>query len=53
MFLILLGYRKRLLFMFKRDEDEIRALARLSTLVNSSLYLMKVLDNAMLYVEEY
>jgi signal transduction histidine kinase len=38
--------------MFKRGEDEIRALARLSTLVNSSLDLMKVLDNAMKYVEE-
>ena len=38
--------------MFKGSEDEIKALARLSTLVNSTLDLMEVLDNAMNYVEE-
>ena len=38
--------------MFKGSENEIKALARLSTLVNSSLDLMEVLDNAMNYVEE-
>jgi signal transduction histidine kinase len=38
--------------LFKGSEDEIKALARLSTLVNSTLDLMEVLDNAMNYVEE-
>ena len=38
--------------MFKGCEDEIKALARLSTMVNSTLDLMEVLDNAMKYVEE-
>lgn len=38
--------------MFKHYEGEIRALARLSTLVNSSLDLTEVLNNAMKYVEE-
>jgi signal transduction histidine kinase len=38
--------------MFKGSENEIKALAQLSTLVNSTLDLMEVLDNAMNYVEE-
>ncbi len=38
--------------MLKHSEDEIKALARLSTLVNSTLDLTEVLDNAMKYVEE-
>jgi signal transduction histidine kinase len=38
--------------MFKGCEDEIKALARLSTMVNSTLDLTEVLDNAMKYVEE-
>lgn len=38
--------------MFKGSKDEIKALARLSTMVNSTLDLTEVLDNAMKYVEE-
>lgn len=38
--------------MFKNSEGEIKALSRLSTLVNSSLDLIEVLNNAMKYVEE-
>jgi signal transduction histidine kinase len=45
-------HKKAPLLMFKRFEDEIKALAGLSTLVNSSLDFMEVLDNAMKYVEE-
>ena len=37
--------------MFKDSESGVKAHARLSTLVNSSLDLMEVLDNAMKYVE--
>ena len=39
-------------FMFKGRKNEIKGLARLSTLVNSSLDIMDVLNNAMKYVEE-
>lgn len=38
--------------MFKSSKSEIKALVRLSTMVNTSLDLMEVLDNAMKYVEK-
>lgn len=38
--------------MLKGQKDEMKALVRLSALINSSLDLMEVLDNAMKYVEQ-
>jgi signal transduction histidine kinase len=38
--------------MFKSYKDEVKALVSLSTMLNSSLDLNEVLDNAMRYVEE-
>ena len=38
--------------MFKSYKDEVKALVNLSTMLNSSLDLNEVLDNAMRYVEE-